>query len=209
MKRILIHTLSVFVLTNITNANYNKFDSIRFGSFSRNIHIDTIPTSITIPSENMMGEIAYANSGYGYSNVFLNQKIKISTPDDKVVKAVNKILSYSGLSIDFQIYSANIKDVTALTVLGERIILYDPTIIDLSFSNNKTYWSSISMLSNAIAHHILNHSLGSFEAFQQDVLKADKFTGFVLFYMGASENLSKAVLANVEKQPYPNKKITF
>ena len=81
----------------------------------RNTKIEDIPTepidikaSIIIPmSVNEIGKIKNVNLGCGYNYAFEENNLEISLPNTREVDIINKILSYSGIPSNFEIYKEN------------------------------------------------------------------------------------------------------
>jgi hypothetical protein len=76
-------------------------------------------------------------------------------------------------------------------------------------NTSKTYWTSISILAHEIGHHLSGHTLKTGTNHFQKELEADKFSGFVLYKMGAS--LEQAIAAItlfgdlIDTRTHPNK----
>lgn len=188
---------------------------------SRDTQIQEIPkeqieikASIKTPvSENEIGKINNVNLVCGYIYAFVENILKISLTYTRVFDIINKILSYSGIPSNFDIYKANIENAVATIIENQRYILYDERLLDYTDKSTKSRWSSISILAHEIGHHLSGHTLSSSSDQLKAELEADKFSGFVLYKMGASmEDASKAIdllgtLSDTETHPSKSKRI--
>lgn len=145
-------------------------------------------TEFILPSENKKGKIINLNYGCGYDKGISEDIIYIWDPRPREVDVINKILSYSGLPSNFKVYSSDIFNAAAVMIDNERFIIYDPALLKNVDQFSKTYWSSISILAHEIGHHLSGHTLAiNYDNAHEQELEADKFSGFILYKMGASE----------------------
>lgn len=188
MKNSLLTLLALFVLSNAIGQDKTRY---------------TVPTATT------GGVINNVENSCGYNNNLANKEIKISLGSEREVGIIKKILSYTGLPLNFQIFSANISNAGALIVDEDRIILYDPTLLQVIDNSSKTYWTSISILAHEIGHHLSGHTLKAGTNHFQKELEADKFSGFVLYKMGATLENSIAAITlfgdNIDTRTHPSK----
>ncbi len=140
----------------------------------------------TISSNN--SKINYLNSGCNFNNdVSASNTIDIYPPSERCEYIIKKILSFSGLNENFEIYRAEIDNAVATIIDNRRLILYDSDLLNLTDYASDSYWTSISILAHEIGHHLSGHTLkSSSENGHQFELEADKFSGFVLYKMGAT-----------------------
>ena len=103
----------------------------------------TNKTSIIIPTLSSTGEISNIKKSCSYNSDLANEKTIISLPAEREMSIVKKILSYTGLPLNFQIFSANINNAAALIIGEDRVILYDPSLLKTVDLTSKTYWTSI------------------------------------------------------------------
>jgi hypothetical protein len=69
----------------------------------------------------------------------------------------------------------------------ERIIAYNPDFIRrVSAATDASDWAGVSIMAHEVAHHLSGHTLTPGGSQPPTELEADKFSGFVLFRMGAS-----------------------
>ena len=169
----------------------------------------TNTTSIVLPTQTLTGEISNIDKSCGFNNDLTNKKIVISLPAKRETDIITKILSFTGLPVNFKIFSADISNAAALIIEEERIILYDPSLLKVVDLKSNTYWTSISILAHEIGHHLSGHTLSSNSNLLQKELEADKFSGFVLYKMGASLEQSTAAITlfgnNIDTRTHPSK----
>lgn len=165
--------------------------------------------SIILPKKSVPGNISNIDYGCSYDKEFNKTPLKINYPDIREVDEIKKILSYTGLPMNFEIFSANIENAAAIIIGNKRIILYDPRLLQIVDRKSNTYWTSVSILAHEIGHHLSGHTLAKTKLYYQTELEADKFSGFVLYKMGASmEQSTEAILLlanNSETLTHPDK----
>ena len=125
-------------------------------------------------------------------------ELMVGPPSLSAKEIVSEILSFLGLPRHFAILSANIYDAAAFTIEGQRIILYDPSLMEDIEYVTDNLWAAISILAHEIGHHLAGHTLSTkgempLEYRLQAELEVGHFSGFVLYKMGA--DLEEAQLA--------------
>jgi hypothetical protein len=118
-------------------------------------------------------------------------------PDREAKEAVYKIVKYTGLTPNFIIVQGNVSTALAYIKGGDRYIAYNPEFIHRIRSRTKTDWGAVSVLAHEIGHHLSGHTLKNKGSNPGDELAADKFSGFILFQMGASLEETKSALKSV------------
>lgn len=160
-------------------------------------------------SFNDSGKISKLENGCNFNNSANEDEIEIFLPNEKELDELKSITSFSGLPLNFKIYRANINNAVATIINDERYILYDSRLLD--FANNQTasFWSSISILAHEIGHHLSGHTLNQMTDNHTAELEADKFSGFVLYKMGASleqaTNAISTIGSNNDTKSHPSK----
>jgi len=117
---------------------------------------------------------------------------------DKVAKeAVSKIVQYTGLSPNFVVV-ADKKVSTAIAYLknNKRYIAYNPKFIEKLNTKTATNWAAVSVLAHEIGHHLSGHTILKSPSPGNELI-ADKFSGFILFQMGAKLEEAKAALSAI------------
>lgn len=171
--------------------------------------VDSIAT-IQRPTESTPGDMKNIYVGCGYNKDLLMDEMKLNLPETRALEQIKSILSHTGIPMNFEFYSANILNACATIIEDERFILYDPRLFQYADILSDDYWSSMSILAHEIGHHLSGHTLKFTRANQhQKELEADKFSGFVLYKMGATLQQAKAAINNlgtdVDTDSHPSK----
>ncbi|MDF1672355.1 MAG: hypothetical protein P1U41_02555 [Vicingaceae bacterium] len=118
-------------------------------------------------------------------------------PDKVAKEAVSKIVQYTGLSSNFIVVTDN-NITTAIAYLknNKRYIAYNPNFIEKLNTKTSTNWAAVSVLAHEIGHHLSGHTLLKNQSPGNELI-ADKFSGFILFQMGATMNEAKAALSAI------------
>jgi len=118
-------------------------------------------------------------------------------PDKVAKEAVSKIVQYTGLTANFIVISdRNINTAIAYLKNNKRYIAYNPKFIEKLNTKTATNWAAVSVLAHEIGHHLSGHTLLK-NASPGNELIADKFSGFILFQMGATIEEAKAALSAI------------
>ncbi len=75
-----------------------------------------------------------------------------------------------------------------------RYIVYDDAFLNRMDSSTNTYWATISILAHEIGHHLSGHTLDSLGSRPDKELEADRFSGFILFKLGATLEEAQAAM---------------
>lgn len=118
-------------------------------------------------------------------------------PDKVAKEAVSKIVQYTGLSSNFiVVVDKNITTAIAYLKNNKRYIAYNPKFIEKLNTKTATNWAAVSVLAHEIGHHLSGHTLLRNQSPGNELI-ADKFSGFILFQMGASLGDAKAALSTI------------
>ena len=120
------------------------------------------------------GEAPESRTLYGFES---------SNEADEVVR---NILRQVGLSANFTIKAANVPNAQAHVSQGSRFILYSEQFMAAIYHQTGDYWSQVAILAHEIGHHLNGHTLQTTGSRPVLELEADKFSGFVLYKLGAS-----------------------
>jgi hypothetical protein len=153
-----------------------------------------VETKVYEPSEGTTGKIIGDLGGCGYGTTSTENTITLYYPRQREINQINSILKYSGLSSNFKIFGADIDNAIAIVINNQRYILYDPKLLSYTDQQSGDYWSSMSILAHEIGHHLSGHTITNKGSNPNDELEADKFSGFVLYKLGASLSQSLAAM---------------
>ncbi len=120
--------------------------------------------------------------------------------------AVSRIMRYTGLPQNFTITESAVPNAAALIVMGQdgvpkRVIAYNRHFMqEVARATGDQDWSGTSILAHEIGHHLSGHTLLPGGSKPPIELEADKFSGFVLFKMGASLPQAEKAIATLIPQ---------
>ena len=101
--------------------------------------------------------------------------------------AVSQIVFYCGLEPNFEIVEDySIKNANAFIKKRKRYVKYNPEFLQRISDSLKTDWAAWSVLAHELGHHLLGHTLSKYSISYQNEIEADKFSGFILYQMGAT-----------------------
>lgn len=113
--------------------------------------------------------------------------------------AVANIVKYTGLIQNFQIVeNKTIPTAIAYNKQKKRYIAYNPAFMLRVKDRTKSDWGAISVLAHEIGHHLSGHTLITRRRDPKEELEADRFSGFILYKMGASLEEAKSCASLVE-----------
>ncbi len=116
--------------------------------------------------------------------------------------AVANIVRYTGLTQNFQIVeNTAIPTAIAYNKQKKRYIAYNPKFMLRVKDRTKSDWGAISVLAHEIGHHLSGHTLITRRRDPQEELEADRFSGFILYKMGATLEEAKSCASLVELNP--------
>lgn len=132
-----------------------------------------------------------------FSQDSLSEENYVFEADMIAKRAVSKIVQYTGLTPNFIIISDK-KVSTAIAYLknNKRYISYNPKFIEKLKDKTATNWAAVSVLAHEIGHHLSGHTLLKNSSPGNELI-ADKFSGFILYQMGAELNEAKAALSAI------------
>jgi hypothetical protein len=176
-KYILIILIQLSCINNKSNDNIK--DSTDLNNESK-----VIINKPTI--NNPLGKIKNLHFGCGFNKDINRPDINLNIPNQREINEIQNILFYSGIPMNFEVYSANIENAVATIIKNKRYIIYDPKLLKFADRNSNSYWNSMSILAHEIGHHLSGHTMKNDIDSHKRELEADKFSGFILFKMGAS-----------------------
>ncbi len=136
-------------------------------------------------------------SGFVHAQDSLSTEAYEFEPDKVAKEAVSKIVQYTGLAPNFIVVSdKNITTAIAYLKNNKRYIAYNPKFIEKLNNKTATNWAAVSVLAHEIGHHLSGHTLPKNSSPGNELL-ADKFSGFILYQMGATLNDAKAALGAI------------
>lgn len=118
-------------------------------------------------------------------------------------QAVGAIMRYTGLPQNFRVMESDVPNAAAMIVMGpdgvpQRVIAYNKAFMQqVAEATDGGDWPAISILAHEIGHHLSGHTLVPGGSQPPIELEADKFSGFVLFKMGATLPQAEQAIATL------------
>ncbi|MBI4947803.1 MAG: hypothetical protein HY840_15540 [Bacteroidetes bacterium] len=133
-----------------------------------------------------------------HKDSLIHQKFPVDSKTE-AEDAVENIVKYTGLIQNFQIVeNRSISTAIAYNKKKIRYIAYNPQFMLRVKDRTKSDWGAVSVLAHEIGHHLAGHTLIKKNRNPQEELDADRFSGFILYKMGASLEEAKSVINLVE-----------
>ena len=121
---------------------------------------------------------------------------------------VSTIMRHTGLPQNFDVVQANVPNAAAVILLDRqklphRVIAFNPQFIDaVKRATQGNAWAPVSIMAHEIGHHLSGHTIMPGGSQPPTELEADKFSGFVLYRMGAKlDDATRAIVSLVPDGP--------
>ena len=117
-------------------------------------------------------------------------KLSGAAPSD-CSAAVQQIMGFTGLPANFDVVSGPVPNAAAAILLDQnriprRVIAFNPQFMTESQAQvGGSRWGPLSVMAHEIGHHLSGHTIVPGGSRPEIELEADKFSGFVLYKMGA------------------------
>lgn len=160
------------------------------------------------------GKITYYCTYYGENAVLSQLQICLGTGNmpgllkhDRAESMLDRIMAEIGLPRNFILVECSgYKNCSAINLEGLtgqlRYVLYGNDFLKEIDSTSKTYWASISIFAHEIGHHLCGHTLDMLGSRPDKELEADRFSGFVLYKLGATLEQAQAAMVSIGDPPY-------
>lgn len=129
---------------------------------------------------------------------------------------VAEIMRYTGLPANFVVVEGQVPNAAAVIMAGpdripRRVIAYNPEfmgeVIRATQANN---WAPVSIMAHEIGHHLSGHTIVPGGSQPPIELESDKFSGFVLYKMGAplsdAQNAIATLIPEADGQTHPGRR---
>ena len=106
-------------------------------------------------------------------------------------QVVAEIMKYTGLPANFVVVEGQVPNAAAVIMAGpdkvpRRVIAYNPAFMgDVIRATKANNWAPVSIMAHEIGHHLSGHTIVPGGSQPPIELESDKFSGFVLYKMGA------------------------
>ncbi|HST44205.1 MAG TPA: TPM domain-containing protein [Luteimonas sp.] len=127
---------------------------------------------------------------------------------------VDRIMGYTGLPANFLVTAGPVPNALAVILLDDakvpqRVIAFNPDFIDATRRLAAGDWAPVSIMAHEIGHHLSGHTITAGGSRPAIELEADKFSGYVLYKMGARLADATAAMdrigSDVEQATHPAK----
>jgi hypothetical protein len=118
---------------------------------------------------------------------------------------VAQIMKFTGLPQNFTVVEAPVPNAAAIILLDDqkvpqRVIAFNKDFLDIVRSaTGGNGWAPISIMAHEIGHHLSGHTITPGGSQPPTELEADKFSGFVLYKMGASLDDAQTAMSRLVK----------
>ena len=122
-------------------------------------------------------------------------------PDSQIDLVIEDICAHIGLTCNFDVFPARVPNAMAYMIDGKRVVMYSPEFIErVQHGKGQPSWETLSVLVHEIGHHLLGHMFANDGNFPARELEADKFSGFLLYRMGATLSEAQANIRNMAQE---------
>jgi hypothetical protein len=153
---------------------------------------------------------------YDGSTITVNGESLSPPSDGACVDLVNRIMRFTGLPQNFNVVEAPVPNAAALILVDDsktprRVIAFNRSFLGMvGRATGDNPWAPISIMAHEIGHHLSGHTILPGGSQPPIELEADKFSGFVLYRMGASLSdaqhaMSALVPADVRSRTHPGR----
>ena len=131
-------------------------------------------------------------------------------------QVVAEIMRYTGLPANFVVVEGQVPNAAAVIMAGpdkvpRRVIAYNPAfmgeVIRATQANN---WAPVSIMAHEIGHHLSGHTIVPGGSQPPIELESDKFSGFVLYKMGAplkdAQNAIATLIPEADGETHPGRR---
>jgi lipoprotein NlpI len=161
---------------------------------------------VTTTTAQLRNKISYYCSYYGEQakltelEICLNEK---SLPGlyehTRAKKILDDITGEIGLPLNFLLVECmGIENCMAVNLQAKkgflRYVIYDDEFLKSLDSTSSGYWASISIFAHEIGHHLSGHTLDSMGSRPDKELEADRFSGFIMYKLGATLEEAQAAM---------------
>lgn len=120
---------------------------------------------------------------------------------------VDRIMQATGLPQNFEVVAAPVPNAAAMIVVDgdnipRRVIAYNPDFMaEAQGGDAVRQWIATSIMAHEIGHHLSGHTLVPGGSLPPLELEADRFSGFVLARLGASQSDAKEAVRTLVGEP--------
>lgn len=131
------------------------------------------------------------------SEIFLFEPVYGFTNSDEASEMLQKILATIGLEKNFIFRASTVPNAAALIQGNDRYVVWNQNFINQvrqKVGGENADWAIFSILAHEFGHHLEGHTLRAGGSRPKSELEADKYSGFVMYQMGASLKQAQAAM---------------
>lgn len=123
---------------------------------------------------------------------------------------IAQVMNFTGLPQNFVVTEAPVPNAAAAILLDDekmphRVIGFNPEFIDLvRKATGGNVWGAVSVMAHEAGHHLAGHTIQPGGSQPPIELEADKFSGFVLYKMGASRDDALKAIPSLVPEEVPH-----
>ena len=131
-------------------------------------------------------------------------------------QVVAEIMKYTGLPANFVVVEGQVPNAAAVIMQGadkvpRRVIAYNPSFMgDVIRATKANNWAPVSIMAHEIGHHLSGHTIVPGGSQPPIELESDKFSGFVLYKMGAplkdAQNAIATLIPEKDGETHPGRR---
>lgn len=123
-------------------------------------------------------------------------------PSDDANRIVSEIVDALGLTPNFLVRAAGVRNAVATVQGDQRYILYSTTFLEKFKGDESTRWAAYAVLAHEIGHHLNHDNFGETDMRRRKIyeLEADRFSGSVLRMLGARLDQAQSGIESIEKE---------
>jgi len=144
-------------------------------------------------------ESLHVDNVCAYDTDHLKEVLYAFPSDKRSVEAFEYLILMSGKQLDVTVRASNVPDVVTVESHGERLLLYNQLTLNTFEASDKNDLRIAMVMAHQVGHLVSRHSLGVEPKLRVEIeLEADRFSGYVLFRLGASLADVRAVSKRVD-----------
>jgi len=128
------------------------------------------------------------------------EDVYLFASDKEAQEVVARIVKYAGLEQNFEVQAASVPNAQAVVRGEKRLLLYNQEFMRRVKDATKTDWAAVSIMAHEIGHHLQGHTLKPGGSRPPIELEADKFSGHILYRMGATLEEAQAAMKEVANE---------
>ncbi len=164
------------------------------------VAVQSTPKAPAVDQVALINEVAASLQACSYDGDPVSFKGKSGDAPSDCRDMVAKIMNFTGLPQNFVVVQADVPNAAAVILLDDheiprRVIAFNPQFIDVvRQATHGNLWAPVSIMAHEIGHHLSGHTITPGGSQPPTELEADKFSGFVLYKMGAGLNDAQTAL---------------